>query len=122
METESYYDPVHSLCVRAHVALWNSLPCSTRFLEGSLSLHIRSSSYPHFHSICLYFFALESPRWLHLQGKNEEAIQVLKKISPAKRGYLESVSYKLSRKETLEQAPNSSIKDLFTRKWAFEES
>uniref|UniRef100_A0A1J3HTZ3 Organic cation/carnitine transporter 5 n=1 Tax=Noccaea caerulescens TaxID=107243 RepID=A0A1J3HTZ3_NOCCA len=71
------------------------------------------------HSIFLYFFALESPRWLHLQGKNEEAIQVLKKISPAKRGYLESVSYKLSRKETLEQAPSNSIKDLFTRKWAF---
>ncbi|CAA7062091.1 unnamed protein product [Microthlaspi erraticum] len=70
------------------------------------------------HSIVLYFFALESPRWLHLQRKNEEAIQVLKKISPAKRDYLESISYRLSREETLEQAPRSSIKDLLSRRWA----
>ncbi|CAH2067894.1 unnamed protein product [Thlaspi arvense] len=71
------------------------------------------------HSIFLYFFALESPRWLHLQGKNEEAIEVLKRISPANRGYLESISSRLPPKETLEQAPSSSIEDLFIRKWAF---
>ncbi|XP_024006934.1 organic cation/carnitine transporter 5 isoform X2 [Eutrema salsugineum] len=71
------------------------------------------------HSIFLYFFALESPRWLHVQGKNEEAIEVLKRISTANRGYLESVSSRLPPKEILEQAPSSSIKDLFIRKWAF---
>ncbi|KAL1205630.1 Organic cation/carnitine transporter 5 [Cardamine amara subsp. amara] len=71
------------------------------------------------HSIFLYFFALESPRWLHLEGKNEEAIEVLKRISPANRGYLESISSRLIPKETLEQAPSYSIKDLFIRKWAF---
>ncbi|CAN8233677.1 unnamed protein product [Cochlearia groenlandica] len=72
-----------------------------------------------FHSIFIYFFALESPRWLHLQGKNQEAIEVLKKISPSKRGYLESVSSRLPSKQTLEQSPSSSIMDLFIRKWAF---
>ncbi|KAF2560977.1 hypothetical protein F2Q70_00015432 [Brassica cretica] len=36
--------------------------------------------------IFLYLFAIESPRWLHLQGKDEEAIEMLKKISPANKG------------------------------------
>lgn len=69
--------------------------------------------------IFLYLFAIESPRWLHLQGKNEEAIEVLKKISPAKKGYLESVSIWLPSEETLEEAQRYSLKDLFIRKWAF---
>ncbi|CAH8330245.1 unnamed protein product [Eruca vesicaria subsp. sativa] len=70
-------------------------------------------------SIFIYFFALESPRWLHVQGKNEEAIEVLKKISPANRGYLESVSSRLPSKDDVENTQTSSIKDLFIRKWAF---
>ncbi|KAF2560822.1 hypothetical protein F2Q70_00016482 [Brassica cretica] len=44
------------------------------------------------HSVCIYFFALESPRWLHVQGKNQEAIEVLQRLSPVNRDYLESVS------------------------------
>ncbi|KAL0867362.1 hypothetical protein Bca101_046480 [Brassica carinata] len=70
------------------------------------------------HSVFIYLFALESPRWLHVQGKNEEAIEVLKKISPANRVYLESVSSRLPSKDVLENTPSSSIKDLFIRKWA----
>ncbi|KAG7652266.1 Major facilitator sugar transporter-like [Arabidopsis thaliana x Arabidopsis arenosa] len=72
------------------------------------------------HSIFIYFFALESPRWLHLEGKNEEAIEVLKRISPANKSYLESVSSRLPPKETLDQTSSYSIKDLFIRKWAFQ--
>ncbi|KAJ4884741.1 Organic cation/carnitine transporter 5 [Raphanus sativus] len=71
------------------------------------------------HSICIYFFALESPRWLRVQGNYAEAFEVLKRISPGKRGYLESVSSRLPSKETLEQSPSSSIMDLFVRRWAF---
>ncbi|XP_048591534.1 organic cation/carnitine transporter 5-like [Brassica napus] len=71
------------------------------------------------HSVFIYFFALESPRWLHVQGNNKEAIEVLKRISPGKRGYLEKVSSRLPSKETLEQSPSSSIMDLFIRRWAF---
>ncbi|KAG2326738.1 hypothetical protein Bca4012_035654 [Brassica carinata] len=70
-------------------------------------------------SVFIYFFALESPRWLHVQGNNEEAIEVLKRLSPGKRGYLETVSSRLPSKETLEQSPSSSIMDLFIRRWAF---
>ncbi|WZY77257.1 hypothetical protein YC2023_023641 [Brassica napus] len=68
------------------------------------------------HSVCIYFFALESPRWLHVQGKNQEAIEVLQRLSPVNRDYLESVSSRLDSKE---QSPNSSIKDMFIRRWAF---
>ncbi|CAH8363721.1 unnamed protein product [Eruca vesicaria subsp. sativa] len=69
------------------------------------------------HGVFIYFFALESPRWLHVQGNNEEAIQVLKRLSPTNIIYLETVSSRLHSKE---QPPSSSsIKDLFIRKWAF---
>nr|VDD62699.1 unnamed protein product [Brassica oleracea] len=71
------------------------------------------------HSILIYFFALESPRWLHVQGNNKEAIEVLKRISPGKRGYLETASSRLRSKETIEQSPSGSIMDLFIRRWAF---
>ncbi|KAJ4874417.1 Organic cation/carnitine transporter 5 [Raphanus sativus] len=72
------------------------------------------------HSVFLCFFALESPRWLHLQGRNQEAIEVLKRISPETRPYLESVSSRLpQQQQTLEQAPRYTIKDLFIRNWAF---
>ncbi|WZZ07348.1 organic cation/carnitine transporter 5-like [Brassica napus] len=71
------------------------------------------------HSVLIYLFALESPRWLHVQGRNEEATEVLKRISPASRAYLESVSARLPSKDDVESTPSSSIKDLFIRKWAF---
>ncbi|KAF3605848.1 hypothetical protein DY000_02045521 [Brassica cretica] len=41
--------------------------------------------------IFLYLFALESPRWLHLQGNDEEAIKVLKSMSSKNKTYLESL-------------------------------
>ncbi|KAG2324485.1 hypothetical protein Bca4012_038995 [Brassica carinata] len=71
------------------------------------------------HSVFIYLFALESPRWLHVRGNNEEAIEVLKRISPGKRGYLESVSSRLPLKEALKQSPSSSIMEFLIRRWAF---
>ncbi|CAH2037371.1 unnamed protein product [Thlaspi arvense] len=70
--------------------------------------------------IFLYIFALESPRWLHMQGNDAEAIDVLKRMSPKNRAYLESAVSKLPlEQETCEQVPSYSIKDFFFRKWAF---
>jgi len=44
------------------------------------------------YSLFLYFFAYESSRWLFLQGRNEEALAVLKKLSSAtRRDYLEHI-------------------------------
>ncbi|CAF1926108.1 hypothetical protein HID58_065042 [Brassica napus] len=73
-----------------------------------------------FYCIFLYLFALESPRWLHLQGNNEEAIVVLKSLSSKNKAYLESLISKLPlEQETVEALPRYSIKDFFFRKWAF---
>uniref|UniRef100_M4FHQ1 Major facilitator superfamily (MFS) profile domain-containing protein n=1 Tax=Brassica campestris TaxID=3711 RepID=M4FHQ1_BRACM len=88
-------------------------------LLGQLSISARLFPRLAVYCIFLYLFAVESPRWLHLQGKDEEAIEMLKKISPANKGYLESVSIWLTSKETIEQAQRYSLKDLFIRKWAF---
>ncbi|KAG7597239.1 Major facilitator sugar transporter-like [Arabidopsis suecica] len=73
-----------------------------------------------FYCIFLYLFALESPRWLHMQGNDKEAIDVLTKMSPKNKAYLESVVSKLPHEqENFEQVPTYSIKDFFFRKWAF---
>ncbi|CAH8252512.1 unnamed protein product [Arabidopsis lyrata] len=74
-----------------------------------------------FYCIFLYLFALESPRWLHMQGNDKEAIDVLTKMSPKNKAYLESVVSKLPHEqENFEQVPTYSIKDFFFRKWAFQ--
>ncbi|WZY97949.1 organic cation/carnitine transporter 6 [Brassica rapa] len=73
-----------------------------------------------FYCIFLYIFALESPRWLHMQGNDEEAINVLKSMSSKNKPYLESLVSQLPpEQETSEELPRYSIKDFFFRKWAF---
>lgn len=55
-----------------------------------------------------------------MQGNDEEAIDVLKRMSPKNTAYLESVISKLPLEhETSEQGPSYSTKDFFIRKWAF---
>ncbi|KAL0813514.1 hypothetical protein Bca101_069957 [Brassica carinata] len=73
-----------------------------------------------FYCIFLCIFALESPRWLHMQGNDEEAINVLKSMSSKNKPYLESLVSQLPpEQETSEELPRYSIKDFFFRKWAF---
>ncbi|KAF8082192.1 hypothetical protein N665_0844s0006 [Sinapis alba] len=52
-----------------------------------------------FYCIFLYLFALESPRSLHIQGNDEEAIKVLKSMSSNNKPYLESLVYVLPLKQ-----------------------
>ncbi|VVA91531.1 unnamed protein product [Arabis nemorensis] len=83
-------------------------------------LYLYTSVPAMFYCLFLYFFALESPRWLHMQGNDKEAIDVLIKLSPENKAYLESAISKLPlEQETTEQVPSYSINDFFTRKWAF---
>ncbi|KAH0877645.1 hypothetical protein HID58_065039, partial [Brassica napus] len=59
-----------------------------------------------FYCIFLYIFALESPRWLHMQGNDEEAINVLKSMSSKNKPYLESLVSQLPpEQETSEELP-----------------
>ncbi|CAA7058174.1 unnamed protein product [Microthlaspi erraticum] len=109
--------PVHSLCVRAHVTLWYRLPCSTRFLEFSISAH------PFQLSTSTVFSSISSP-WSLLVGfickEERRSHSSAQKDLTCEKSYLESVSYKLSREE---QAPNKKLdQGLVSRRWAFEES
>ncbi|CAF1926104.1 unnamed protein product [Brassica napus] len=68
----------------------------------------------------LHIRTFESPRWLHMQGNDEEAINVLKSMSSKNKPYLESLVSQLPpEQETSEELPRYSIKDFFFRKWAF---
>ncbi|CAN6879242.1 unnamed protein product [Brassica oleracea] len=62
-----------------------------------------------FYCIFLCIFALESPRWLHMQGNDEEAINVLKSMSSKNKPYLESLVSQLPlEQETSEELPRRS--------------
>ncbi|KAK1571107.1 hypothetical protein Q3G72_012026 [Acer saccharum] len=73
--------------------------------------------------LVLLLFAIESPRWLFVQGRGEEAIKVVKKISPVKDKTMLMSLHSLSgyqRPGASSSTANifSSIKNLFSRKWS----
>ncbi|XP_010539566.1 PREDICTED: organic cation/carnitine transporter 5-like [Tarenaya hassleriana] len=71
------------------------------------------------YSILLYLFAFESPRWLSMVGRNEEAKNVLEKISKTNKATLVSLFALLPlTQESKDRGRKYSIKDLFIRKWA----
>ncbi|OMO77882.1 General substrate transporter [Corchorus olitorius] len=69
-----------------------------------------------------YFFISESPRWLFLQGREIEAMAVLKKFGPV--NIADDINYSfLSDNITLQKEvnkldPYASIKELFQKRWA----
>jgi hypothetical protein len=73
------------------------------------------------YSIVAYFFVYESPRWLFMQGRDTEAISVLKRIASidvrSLDSYLSSIPL---RQERTEVNPYKSMKDLFKRRWALQ--
>ncbi|CAF2083497.1 BnaA06g10980D [Brassica napus] len=75
-------------------------------LRGDISMSTQPFPQHSIVSSFLYLFALESPRWLHLQGNNEEAIVVLKSLSSKNKTYLESLVSTLPLgQETVESLP-----------------
>ncbi|KAK0593194.1 hypothetical protein LWI29_032650 [Acer saccharum] len=75
---------------------------------------------PLVYCLVLYLFVIESPRWLFVQGHVEEAIKVVKKISPIKDKTILMRVDSLSGCQRRESSVNvfSSTKDLFSRKWS----
>ncbi|KAG2323889.1 hypothetical protein Bca52824_006617 [Brassica carinata] len=115
--------PQYSIVSSSTFSLQGLCHCPNRYLAQHSSwryLYLYTAVPAIFYCIFLYLFALESPRWLHLQGNDEEAIHVLKCLSSKNKAYLESLVSQLPvEQETSEELPRYSIKDFFFRKWAF---
>ncbi|KAK1571146.1 hypothetical protein Q3G72_012512 [Acer saccharum] len=73
--------------------------------------------------LVLFLFLIESPRWLFVQGRGEEAIKVVKKISPIKDKTM-LMSLDILSGHQRHGASSSTVnvfssrKDLFSRKWS----
>ncbi|KAK9179041.1 hypothetical protein WN943_028236 [Citrus x changshan-huyou] len=75
----------------------------------------------------LYIFVSESPRWLFMQGRQEEAVEVIKSLSPINDSNQLSLSLVSAVSFGHEPAASSkessflsSIRELFVRRWALE--
>ncbi|KAI4323276.1 hypothetical protein L6164_022896 [Bauhinia variegata] len=72
------------------------------------------------YSILAYFFVTESPRWLFMQGREEEAMKILKEIAPTEDGGM--LASRLLEVPLKPKAPSadffSSIGELFGKMWA----
>ncbi|KAK3198503.1 hypothetical protein Dsin_021918 [Dipteronia sinensis] len=79
------------------------------------SLYLYTSIPAIIYCIFVFIFVSESPRWLFLQGREAEAIEILKRIAPIKDRSLKSslVSHVDIKVET-----SNSIKCLFVKRWA----
>uniref|UniRef100_A0A7N2MJR9 Major facilitator superfamily (MFS) profile domain-containing protein n=1 Tax=Quercus lobata TaxID=97700 RepID=A0A7N2MJR9_QUELO len=72
-----------------------------------------------FYYIITYFFVYESPRWLFMQGRDKEAIAILKRIASIEDRILDSYLSNIHHRQEIPKVhPYKSMKDLFKRKWA----
>ncbi|KAJ4836920.1 hypothetical protein Tsubulata_022027 [Turnera subulata] len=69
-----------------------------------------------FYTILVHFYVRESPRWLFVRGRKEEAVSILKSISPA--GLTLSFSNLVVEKESWNIDTYSALKILLSKKWA----
>lgn len=85
-------------------------------------LYISTSTPGIIYCVIVFFFVSESPKWLLMQGREAEAIAILKKISPTN---YHGLDLYLSNKMHLKQDVTkndlySSMKDLFRSRWALD--
>lgn len=96
-----------------------SLPTIAYINKGSSwrTIYLWTSIPTFFYSIIVHFLVHESPRWLLVQGRKEEAIQTLKGIN--NNSTMSFSSIPLLKQETWNVDLFSTIKILVKKKWAF---
>ncbi|XP_062120191.1 organic cation/carnitine transporter 3-like [Humulus lupulus] len=72
------------------------------------------------YSLVVHFYVLESPRWLFIKGRKEEAVEILKTMAETNNESLTvSFSYLSFKEETSNVDFYSAIKILIEKKWSF---
>ncbi|KMT02665.1 hypothetical protein BVRB_9g203420 [Beta vulgaris subsp. vulgaris] len=76
-------------------------------------------------SIVCYFFLLESPRWLFMQGRTKDSMAVLRKLGSTTHDYYTNTTSLMTNIRTQQETPNdsstssfASLKILFKKRWA----
>ncbi|KAJ6720711.1 ORGANIC CATION/CARNITINE TRANSPORTER 3 [Salix viminalis] len=98
-----------------------TLPAFAYVNRGSSwrNLYLWTSVPTIFYSISVHFLVRESPRWLFVRGRKDEAVSILKSIATAgSSGILMSFSNLELRKESWNVDTYSAIKILLKKKWA----
>ncbi|KAF4389026.1 hypothetical protein F8388_026755 [Cannabis sativa] len=98
-----------------------SLPTLAYLNIGSTwrNLYLWTSIPTIFYSLLVHYFVLESPRWLFIKGRKEEAVGTLKTMAKANHeSFTMSFSYLLIEEETWNVDLYSAIKILIEKKWA----
>ncbi|XP_038721793.1 organic cation/carnitine transporter 2-like [Tripterygium wilfordii] len=102
-----------------------SLPGVAYINRGSSwrSLYLWTSIPTLIYCLIIQFFVSESPRWLFTEGRYEEAIKVLKTISPSMDNPMLSLyplDNRVLTRKTSNTNPSSMIRKLFKKKWALQ--
>jgi|UniRef100_A0A2N9ISL0 MFS family permease len=101
-----------------------SLPAIAYLNRGSSWRHLYlCTSIPAIsYNIIAYFFVYESPRWLLMQGRNKEAIAILRRIASIEGRSLESYLSSIQPTQEISKVnPYKLMKDLFKRRWALQQ-
>ncbi|GAV64899.1 Sugar_tr domain-containing protein [Cephalotus follicularis] len=103
-----------------------SLPAMAYLNRGSSwrNLYLWTSIPAIFYCVLIHFFVCESPRWLFVEGRKDEAVSILKRFASANKRSWSCLSSTVSNlsfeQETWNVDVYSAIKILLQKRWAFQ--